>query len=58
MRFNVLFVLLLPIALAWATETYFRALKPARFSWPQLPIPAIYATLIVTAIFTLVRNLT
>jgi hypothetical protein len=57
MHFNALLVILLPIALVGALETYRRALKPERFRWPQPPAPAIYAAVAATAIFTLVRNL-
>jgi hypothetical protein len=57
MRLNALFVLLLPIALAGAIESYRRALRAERFRWPQPPAAALYATLAVAAIFTLARNL-
>jgi hypothetical protein len=57
MRLNALFVLLLPIALAGAIESYRRALRPERFRWPQPPAAALYATLVVAAIFTVARNL-
>jgi hypothetical protein len=57
MRLNALFVLLLPIALAGAIESYRRALRPERFRWPQPPAAALYATLAVAAIFTVARNL-
>ena len=54
---NALFVLLLPVALAGALESYRRALRPERFRWPQPPTAALYATLAAAAIFTVVRNL-
>jgi hypothetical protein len=57
MRLNALFVLLLPIALAGAIESYRRALRPERFRWPQPPAAALYATLAAAAIFTVARNL-
>jgi hypothetical protein len=57
MRLNALFVLLLPIALAGAMESYRRALRPERFRWPQPPAAALYATLAAAAIFTVARNL-
>jgi hypothetical protein len=56
-RLNALFVLLLPIALGGAIESYRRALRPERFRWPQPPAAALYATLAVAAIFTAARNL-
>ena len=57
MRLNALFVLLLPIALAGAIESYRRALRPERFRWPQPPAAALYATLAAAAVFTVARNL-
>lgn len=60
LRFNALFVLLLPFALAFAVECYRRALRtPATqpFDWPQLPSSALYTTLAVAATFTMMRNL-
>lgn len=56
LRLNALFVLLLPVVLAGAIESYRRALLPGGFSWPQPPVPAVYATLAVAAIFTVARN--
>jgi hypothetical protein len=57
LRLNPLFVLLLPVALAGAIETYRRAIRPGAFRWPSPPAPAIYATLAATLIFTVTRNL-
>lgn len=57
LRLNALLVLLLPIALAGALETYRRAIRPESFRWPNPPDAAIYATLAVTVIFTVARNL-
>lgn len=54
---NALFVLLLPVALAGAIESYRRAIRPGSFRWPQPPVPAVYATLTVAVIFTIARNL-
>ncbi|HEY4381302.1 MAG TPA: DUF2752 domain-containing protein [Acidobacteriaceae bacterium] len=54
---NALFVLLLPIALAGAAESYRRAIRPEAFRWPQPPPPALYATFAATAVFTIARNL-
>ena len=56
LRFNALFVLLLPFALFFAIRSYVRVLGPGEFRWPQPPAPAIYATLAVAAAFTLARN--
>jgi hypothetical protein len=57
LRLNALFVLLLPIALAGAIESYRRALRPGAFRWPQPPAPALYATLVATVLFTIARNI-
>ena len=57
LRLNPLFVLLLPIALAGAAESYRRAIRPGAFRWPQPPMPALYATLATTVLFTVARNL-
>ncbi len=57
MRLNALFVLLLPVALAGAIESYRRAIRPGSFRWPQPPAAALYATLATTVLFTVARNL-
>jgi hypothetical protein len=57
LRFNALFVLLLPFALAFAAESYRRAIRPGIFRWPQPPAAAIYTTLAAAALFTVLRNL-
>jgi hypothetical protein len=56
LRFNALFALLLPAALALAIESYRRAIRPGRFRWPQPPTSALYATLAAAAVFTIARN--
>ena len=57
LRLNTLFVLLLPVALAGAIESYRRAVRPGAFRWPQPPAPALYATLAAAVVFTVARNL-
>lgn len=57
MRLNALFVLLLPVALAGAIESYRRAIRPGSFRWPQPPAAALYATLATTVLYTVARNL-
>lgn len=57
---NALTTLLLPFALLYAALVFYRALRargghPMR--WPQLPTPALYALLAITAVFTFARNL-
>jgi hypothetical protein len=56
LRFNALFVLLLPFALFLAINTYMRAVSAEDFRWPRVPVPAIAATLLIAAGFTIVRN--
>lgn len=56
LRLNALFVLLLPVALVGAIETYRRAVRPGGFRWPSPPASAIYTTLAAAAIFTIARN--
>jgi hypothetical protein len=56
LRFNALFILLLPAALACAIHIYGRAINNQDFRWPNPPAPAIYATLAATALFTLAHN--
>jgi hypothetical protein len=56
LRFNALFVVLLPAALACAIQIYRRALQPGDFRWPAPPASAAYATLAAAAIFTVARN--
>jgi Protein of unknown function (DUF2752) len=57
LRLNALFVLLLPVALAGAAESYRRALRTGTFRWPHPPAATLYATLAAAAVFTLARNL-
>jgi hypothetical protein len=56
LRFNALFVLLLPAALAFAVLLYRRAIQPGLFRWPQPPASAVYGVLAASAIFTVARN--
>ena len=56
LRHNALFVLLLPFALCLAINTYLRAASAGDFRWPRVPVPAVIATLIIAACFTIVRN--
>jgi hypothetical protein len=58
LRLNALFVGLLPLALAGAVECYRRAVRVGEFRWPKVPDTAVYATLAVAVVFTLIRNVT
>ncbi len=57
---NALTTLLLPFALVYGALVYYRSLRASAghpMRWPQLPTPALYALLVITAVFTLGRNL-
>lgn len=57
LHLNLLFVLLLPIALTLVAESYRRAVRPGAFRWPQPSAASLYATLAATVLFTITRNL-
>jgi hypothetical protein len=57
MRLNAFFVLLLPFGLAAGVRCYLRAMRFGEFRWPVIPVPALYTTLAVAAMFTLARNI-
>lgn len=57
LRFNALFVLALPFAVFWSTRNYLRFPAEGRFRWPGLSQPAICTALLLTAFFTIARNL-
>ncbi|HWB31570.1 MAG TPA: DUF2752 domain-containing protein [Acidobacteriaceae bacterium] len=57
LRFNWLFVVLVPAAVAGGLRTYTRAIHPGEFRWPCVPAPALAAVLIAATIFTIARNL-
>jgi hypothetical protein len=56
MYYNPLFVMLLPLLLAFGGIAYWSAMTKNRLDWPCLPGPAVTLTLAVIAIFTVVRN--
>jgi hypothetical protein len=57
LRFNALFVLLLPFASTGAALCYRRALEPGSFRWPNPPRFATYAACAIALVFTVARNL-
>ena len=57
MHLNALMTLLLPFAAAYGILCYYRFLLDKPHRWPQPPPAAIYSSLAVAAIFTLLRNL-
>jgi hypothetical protein len=56
-RWNALFVMLLPFGLAGAAVSYWRAVRVGEFRWPRVPMGGMYATLGMAAVFMVVRNL-
>ena len=57
MRWNALFVVLLPLGLAGAVVSYGRAIRAGEFHWPKIPSSTLYGTLFAGAVFTVVRNM-
>ena len=57
MRFNALFVVLLPFALWIALRAYLRAIRPGQFHWPRVPNLLLATMLLSATAFTIARNL-
>jgi hypothetical protein len=57
MHYNPLFVMLLPLLLAFAAMTYWNAAAENEVQWPQLPKPALTFMLVVITAFAVGRNL-
>ncbi|SNS23262.1 Protein of unknown function [Granulicella rosea] len=57
LHWNALIVLLAPFALAFAALCLRRALLSERFAWPQPPAALLHVVVILTAAFTIARNL-
>jgi len=55
--FNALVTLLLPFAATYGILCYHRFLRRRPVRWPQPPPIVTYASLIVAAVFTVIRNL-
>jgi hypothetical protein len=56
-HFNALVTLLLPIAAIYGALCYRRFLQHKALRWPQPPPAVIYAALVLTGVFTVLRNL-
>jgi hypothetical protein len=54
--YNPLFVLALPLLLVFAAAVYWSAITERHVSWPSVPRPVLIAFLLITGIFTVVRN--
>jgi len=57
LHLNAIFTLALPFLLLVSARAYVQLLCKKSFHWPHPPQPAIYLALVVTAIFTVARNL-
>jgi hypothetical protein len=55
-HFNVLTVILLPLFFVWLVFAYQRAITGRTPAWPKLPNQGIPALLVLTTVFTLIRN--
>ena len=50
-------VIFFPFAAAFFALTYWRAMRAATFLWPTIPDSLLKLSLVLVAIFTVVRNL-
>jgi hypothetical protein len=57
MHWNAMVVLFFPFAVVFVALTYWRAMKAATFLWPTIPNSLLKLSLVLIAIFTVVRNL-
>jgi hypothetical protein len=57
MHWNALVVLLLPFAVVFFANAYWRAIQIRKFHWPTVPNAVLKVLLVGICIFTLVRNL-
>ena len=57
LHWNAMVVLFLPFAVGFFAVTYWRAVKPASFSWPTIANKVLALFLVLSGIFTLVRNI-
>ena len=56
LHYNALVVFLLPLLVAYFVNAYISILRGQRFSWPQIPTPAVHVLLLATLIFAVFRN--
>ena len=57
MQWNAMLMVLLPFACLFFAITYWRAVRAAVFVWPRVPNRWLTAALVVTVVFTIMRNL-
>ena len=56
LRWNALFVCLLPLAVWFGAESYRRAVRAGEFRWPQIPAAAMYGIVAAGFVFAVLRN--
>lgn len=56
-HWNVAFVILSPLVLAFLALCYWRAMQRKDFVWPALPEPVLKTVLVLSAIFFVIRNI-
>jgi hypothetical protein len=54
---NSLFLCALPALILYAAIAYRRALAQRPFTWPRIPMPALYLALTAITLFTVARNI-
>jgi Protein of unknown function (DUF2752) len=57
MHWNAMVVIFFPFAAVFLALTYGRAMKEKQFIWPMIPDSLLKLSLVLIAIFTVVRNL-
>jgi Protein of unknown function (DUF2752) len=57
MHHNALVILLFPVAAVYGFLSYCRFARRKPLRWPHPPAGAIYAAFVLTAVFTVMRNL-
>jgi Protein of unknown function (DUF2752) len=57
MHWNAMVVIFFPFAAVFLALTYWRAMRATTFLWPTIPDSLLKLSLVLVAIFTVVRNL-
>ena len=57
MHWNAMAVIFFPFAAVFLALTYWRAMRATTFLWPTIPDSLLKLSLVLVAIFTVVRNL-
>lgn len=56
-HWNAMVVMLLPFVAIFFAMSYWRAVHEVAFRWPSIPNRLLTAVLVVTGLFTMIRNL-